>query len=178
MVTHVERKKPRKKTKAREKMVQISLAVALLMPTAEVAQAQFAVNCSRPILYDTFAPCGGGGTITVTPNTGKISTNGCIVILGTPKEARCSAKSFATTGSISIQLSAKQLDIKGGGTRTMSVKNFNIGTSAGGPTKVYTSAALTADPLLFGVGADLLVGPAQTNGAYSGNLVMTVIFTP
>lgn len=169
------KKRAKAKTKAKQPMVTLSLAVAMLMPMAEAAQAQFAANCTRSLIYDTFAEC-GGGKITVTPNTGNVLTNGCVVVLGSPKQALCTAKNFATTGSINVQMTAKKINLTGPG--VMQLKNFNIGTAAGGATKTYTSASLTATPLLFGIGGRLLVNGGQALGAYSGKVTVTVTFTP
>ena len=157
------------------KIVRLSLAVALLLPISE-AYAQFDLNCTRPIQFGSFAPCGGGGSVTVTPATGNVTTAGCVVLLGTPKQALCSVKSFATSGSIQVKLSAKTTNIAGPG--VMQVKSFNIATAGGGPTRTWTSAALTATPLSFGVGGKIAAGGGQLNGNYSGSLIMTVMFTP
>lgn len=159
---------------AAPRTVILSLAVAALLPVSE-AYAQLAVNCTRAIQYGSLAACGGGGSIKVTP-AGAVTTNGCVVVFGTPKQALCSVKSFATTGSIQVKLSAKTTNVTGPG--AMQVDNFNIGTAAGGPTQTWTSVALTATPLKFGIGGALDVNPGQVNGIYTGNLIMTVTFTP
>ncbi len=164
----------RKFPRSAGRMVALSLAAATLLPAAE-AYAQLAVNCTQALRFATFAPCSAGGSIKVTPG-GAATDGGCVVLLGVPKQAVCSAKSFATTGSIQIKLAPKTTNVTGPG--TMPLKSFNIGTAAGGPTKTWTDAALTATPLVFGVGGLLGVSPGQPNGIYSGNLIMTVTFTP
>lgn len=157
-------------------MVRVSLAVALLLPMAEVAHAQLAANCTQALQYGTLAACIGGGTVRVTPASGKVFTSGCAVVMGSPKQAKCTVKSFATNGSLQIKVSAKTVNITGPG--TMPVNQFNIGTVAGGSTKTYTSLALTATPLAFGVGGEVTLSGGQAFGNYSGNVIMTVIFTP
>lgn len=161
---------------AKQTVVHLSLAVAMLMPLAQAAQAQFAVNCTQALRFDTVAACGAGGTLKVTAKSGKITDIGCIIPLGTAKRGVCTARSFATSGSLQIKVSAKTVTV--GGPGTMPVKQFNIGTASGGPTKTYTSAALTATPFTFGLGANLIGAGGQTLGNYSGQVVMTVIFTP
>lgn len=156
-------------------LVRLSLAVAALLPANE-AYAQFAVNCTQKLQFDTIAACGAGGTLRVTAKSGKTTDLGCVIPLGTPQRAICSAKSFTTNGSLQIKVSAKTDKVSG--PATMVVKSFNIGTSAGGPTKTYGSVTLTATPLTFGVGASLLATGGQTLGTYNGQVIMTVIFTP
>ncbi|PJB70811.1 MAG: hypothetical protein CO093_06635 [Alphaproteobacteria bacterium CG_4_9_14_3_um_filter_47_13] len=157
-------------------MIRLSLATALLMPIAETAWAQLAVNCTQALRFATIAACGGGGTLRVTAKSGKTTDLGCIIPLGAAKRAVCTVKSFATSGSLQVKVTAKSMKI--GGPASMSVKNFNIGTAAGGPTKTYASVSLTATPLTFGVGGSRLATGGQTTGNYSGQLVMTVMFTP
>lgn len=158
------------------RMVRLSLAVASLMPLAEVANAQLAVNCAQDLQFGPFSTCGGGGSIKITPVNGNATTGGCIILMGTPKQAKCSVKSFSTTGSLKIQVTTTQTDVKGAG--TMKLDNFNIATAGGGATKTYTSAMLTATPLKFGVGGLLDVANGQAEGAYSGKVLIKVFFTP
>lgn len=153
----------------------LSLAVACLMPASE-AYAQFAVNCSQHLHFDTVAACAGGGTIKVSAKSGKVARAGCAYVLGTPQRAVCTAKSFSTSGSIQVKVTAKTTNVSGPG--VMQVKNFNIGTAAGGPTKTYLSATLTATPLTFGIGGDLIINGGQSIGSYSGSVVITVMYTP
>lgn len=160
---------------AKRKMVRLSLAVALLMPLSEAAQAQ-AVNCTQALRFDTIAACGGGGSIKITPKSGKVSRSGCAFPFGTPLRAVCSAKSFATSSSIQVKVSATTAKING--PASMKVKSFKIGTAAGGPTKTWTAGMLSATPLVFGIGGNLNVNGGQSLGSYSGNLVITVTFTP
>jgi hypothetical protein len=156
------------------RMVALSLAAAALWPVAG-AHAQLAVNCTQVMNFDDLAACGGGGSVKVTPG-GAVSDGGCVLVLGTPKQAKCSVQNFATSGSIQVKMSAKTINLTGAG--TMQLKSFNIATPAGGPTKTWTDVALTATPLEFGVGGLLSVNPGQSNGVYSGNVIMTVTFTP
>ncbi|MCB9990424.1 MAG: DUF4402 domain-containing protein [Rhodospirillales bacterium] len=157
------------------KMVPLSLAVALLIPLSE-AYAQFDLNCAQALRFGSVAPCGGvGGSITITP-AGAISSKGCVVMMNTPKQALCTVKSYATSGTIQVKLSAKKTVVNGPG--TMDVKAFNIATAGGGPTYTFSSTALTATPMTFGVGGRLIINAGQAFGAYSGNLMMKVTFTP
>jgi len=153
--------------------VALSLAVASLLPVAE-AYAQQA-NCTQGLQFASLAPCGGGGSVKITPG-GAVSDVGCVIIMGAPKQAVCTVKSFATTSSIQVKMAAKTTNVTGPG--LMQLKSFNIGTAAGGPTKIWTDAALTATPFTFGIGGLLDINAGQVNGIYNGGLIVTVTFTP
>jgi len=147
-----------------------------LMPLSEMAHAQFAVNCTRSLIYDTLASCGLKGTVTITPATGNVSVKGCIPVLGTALAGRCTVKSFATSGSLKVQALTKKTNLTGAG--TMEISDFNIATAGAGRTKTWTSGQLTATPLVFDVGGKLKVGAPQANGVYSGKIMMRATFTP
>ena len=161
---------------SKKQMVRITLAAALLMPLAEAAYGQLAVNCTQKLVFDTIAVCGAGGTLQVQPDGDVVST-ACVIPIGGPQEGICKiAKITSTTGSLQLKMTATTTNISG--PAAMKVQNFNLNTDAGGTTITFSSAALTKTFMTIGVGADLVANGGQLIGSYSGQLLLQAIFTP
>lgn len=119
------------------------------------------------------------GTVIVTPAGVRSSTGGAVLAGSSFSAAAFTGRGSRRNQQIIVTLPTSILITHAGGTQTMTVNNFTMGTS---PTLAAVAAGrrfriLPADATFeFPVGATLIVGATQMSGAYAGLFTVDVAY--
>ncbi len=116
---------------------------------------------------------GGGGTVTVNPQTGARTATG-VVLAGSTSSAARFVGSGTPNRTVTINISPSPIVISNGAA-SMTINQIRVSVNGGGPQPVGPNANLGPTGVIsYAIGGRLNVGANQAEGAYVGTFTLTM----
>ena len=134
-----------------------------------ILATHLAITAAQSLNFGALLAAGAPGTVKIDAAGGRTTT--VVTALSTPAPSKAIMNIFGTSAVNVVISVTKPTFLVSAGTKTMSVKQFEINTNAGGSKQTLNMTGIT---MPVPIGATLHVGAGQAVGSYAGTFTVNV----